>query len=451
MPNSYYIWTIGCQMNKADSERLGASLDALGYRPASSPREASVVVVNSCVVRQQAEDKAASFLDSMKSLKHRRADTIIALTGCMVDARSQALERRFPHVDLFLRPQRFEPLLELVQERGCIVAPPRVPSAGSGRSLGMRALPAHPGVSAYIPINHGCDEMCTYCIIPFRRGREVSRPLDELVGEASALVARGAREVVLLGQIVDTWGHDLPGAPDLADLLAALDLIPGLHRIRFLTSHPRPLTPRIIEAIARLPKVCEHINLPVQAGDDEVLRRMRRTYTVAEYTDLVGRIRAAIPGVAISTDVIVGFSGEDEVAFERTIRLLEEVRFDVVHVAMYSPRPGTYAGRDLPDDVPPEEKKRRLHAVEQLQERVSTEINQRLSGQTVQVLVEGRKDGKWYGRTRTDKLVFFADEADRQGQAVEVIVEGAGPWSLRGTPAPLVAAGVLRSAAACPP
>ncbi|MSQ33573.1 MAG: MiaB/RimO family radical SAM methylthiotransferase, partial [Dehalococcoidia bacterium] len=384
-------------------------------------------------VRQQAEDKAASFLDSLKSLKRRRADTIIALTGCMVDARTQTLQSRFPHVDLFLGPQRFEPLLELVQERGCVAAPPPV--------LGMRALPAHPAISAYIPINHGCDEMCTYCIIPFRRGREVSRPLDELVGEAATLVERGAREVVLLGQIVDTWGHDLPGAPDLADLLAALDPIPGLHRIRFLTSHPRPMTQRIIEAVGRLPKVCEHINLPVQAGDDEVLRRMRRTYTAAEYTDLVGRIRAAIPGIAISTDVIVGFSGEDEAAFERTRRLLEKVRFDVVHVAMYSPRPGTYAWRDLPDDVPPEEKKRRLHAVEQLQERVSTEINQRLLGQTVQVLVEGCKDEKWYGRTRTDKLVFFADEARRLGQPVEIIVEGAGPWSLRGTPAPVVAAG----------
>jgi tRNA-2-methylthio-N6-dimethylallyladenosine synthase len=446
---TYYIWTIGCQMNQADSERLGASLAALGYAPAESPRDASVVVVNSCIVRQQAEDKASAFLDSLKSLKRRRADTVVALTGCMVDARTEALARRFPHVDLFLRPQQFEPLLDLAQERGCIAMPP--PSTDSEPGLGMRALPVRPGVSAYMPVSHGCDEMCTYCIIPFRRGREVSRPLDELVAEAETLVERGAREVVLLGQIVDTWGHDLPGAPDLADLLAALNGVSGLQRIRFLTSHPRPFSARIIDAVARLPKVCEHINLPVQAGDNDVLRRMGRTYSVEQYRELIGRIRDAVPGVAISTDVIVGFPSEDDAAFARTCALMEDVRFDVVHVAMYSPRPGTLAGRRLPDDVHQGEKKRRLHEVERVQEHISTEINARMLGHAVEILVEGRKDGRWYGRTRTDKLVFFEDSSDRLGQLVDVVIEHTGPWSLRGSvavsaarPTPLMASGESR-------
>jgi tRNA-2-methylthio-N6-dimethylallyladenosine synthase len=245
------------------------------------------------------------------------------------------------------------------------------------------------------------------------------------------LVKRGAREVVLLGQNVDAYGHDLPGKPDLADLLEAIHDVDGLWRIRFLTSHPSDMTDRIIEAVAKLPKVCEHIELPVQSGDDQILKRMGRGYTTAEYRKLIEKIRFAIPGVSIATDVIVGFPGETEEQFMNTYRLLEELRFDACHVAAYSPRPGTPAAR-MVDDVPADEKKLRRIAIEKLQEKIAGEINAQLLGKTVEVLVEEKKKGKWKGRTRTHKLLFFEEEGDWRGKLKEVKVTWAGPWSMQG-------------------
>jgi tRNA-2-methylthio-N6-dimethylallyladenosine synthase len=412
-------------MNKADSERLGSALCQMGLEEVDDFRQADVIILNSCVVRQSAEDKVIGTLGLVKPLKERRPDRIIALMGCMVGPRSEHLRRRFPHVDVFARPQEYRPILDLVSQRlgvaweGCLSS----------------FLPLRPSVSAFIPVIHGCDRMCTFCIIPYRRGREVSRPLEEVVREAEALVQRGAREVVLLGQIVDRYGHDLPNKPDLADLLEAVHAIPGLERIRFLTSHPADMTDRIIQAVARLEKVCKHINIPVQAGDDEVLARMRRGYTRDDYLRLVHRIRSAIPSVALSTDVIVGFCGETEEQFRRTLDLLREVRFDKVHVAPYSPRPGTIASRKMEDDVPPEEKRRRVQEVERLQERIAAEINATYLGKTVEVLVDGKERGKWRGRTTTDKLVFFADNgADYMGKLVDVRITKTSPWALQGEP-----------------
>jgi tRNA-2-methylthio-N6-dimethylallyladenosine synthase len=281
-----------------------------------------------------------------------------------------------------------------------------------------------------------------------RRGAEISRPVHEIVAEVQDLVVRGVKEVTLLGQNVDSYGHDLPplyparegdeGAggygkrpPDLVDLLEAVHEIDGLHRIRFLTSHPADMAERLIETVARLPKVCEHMEVPVQSGDDTVLRRMGRGYSAAQYRDLVARIRR-IPDVGVVTDVIVGFPGETEEQFQATYRLLEDLRFDMVHVAAYSPRPGTPAER-LPDDVPPEEKERRRKAVDDLQERIVGEINAQLLGQTVEVLVEGRHKGKWRGRTRTNKLVFFeVGEVDWTGHLAPVRITHTGPWSMQG-------------------
>jgi tRNA-2-methylthio-N6-dimethylallyladenosine synthase len=238
---------------------------------------------------------------------------------------------------------------------------------------------------------------------------------------------------------VDAYGYDLPGQPNLADLLTRLDAISGLARIRFLTSHPSFMDRRIIQAVAELPKVCEHINLPVQAGDDEVLRRMRRPYTSAEYREIIDEIRETVPGVALSTDIIVGFPGETEEQYQRSLELMKDIRFDKVHSAAYSPRPGTVAFRTLPDEVPTDEKRRRLKELDQLQESILREINSNLLGQELEVLVEGRKKGKWQGRTRTDKLVFFQDalpqEGNYQGELVKLKIDQAGPWSLQGTPA----------------
>ncbi len=424
--DTYYIWTIGCQMNKADSERLGSALEQLGLRGVREAKDADVIVLNSCVVRQGAEDKVVGNLWGVNPLKKRNPDRVLALMGCMVGPQTAELERRFPDVDLFMRPQQFAPLLELVGGRkgldweGCV---------GS-------LAPAQPDVTCYVPIIHGCDLMCSFCIIPYRRGRQVSRPVEEIVQETELLTQRGVREVTVLGQTVDAYGYDLPDQPDLSLLLTRLNAIDGLARIRFLTSHPSYMDDRIIRAVAELPKVCEHINLPVQAGDDEVLRRMRRPYSRDDYRELVGRIRDTVPGVSLSTDIIVGFPGETAEQYQRTLDLVAELRFDKVHCAAYSTRPGTIADRTLPDDVPAAEKQRRLQELDALQESIVRETNAALVGSTVETLVEGRKGGKWRGRTRTDKLVFFGDTdeaaGDCRGQLMAVAVTQAGAWSLVG-------------------
>jgi tRNA-2-methylthio-N6-dimethylallyladenosine synthase len=284
-----------------------------------------------------------------------------------------------------------------------------------------------------VPIIQGCDNFCSYCIVPYRRGRERSRPPRDILSEVERLIGCGVKEVILLGQNVNSYGHDLPARPGLASLLSQLDQIEGLTRLRFLTSHPKDMRGSLIEAVARLEKVCEHISLPLQAGDNDILRAMRRGYTAEHYRELVRRIRDDIPGVALSTDVIVGFPGESGERFERTFDMLREFRFDTVHVAAYSPRTGTIASRRLEDNVPAEEKKQRREKIEELQEGIAAEINRRLLGQTIEILVEGRKGGRWWGRTRTDKLVFFGDEADHLGQLVEVKIEKTSPWSLQGS------------------
>ena len=427
---TYHIWTIGCQMNTADSERLGSALEQLGLVPVERPADADVVVLNSCVVRQSAEDKVVGTLNLNQPLRKKRPDAVLALTGCMVGPKTGELERRFPHVDLFLRPQQFEPLLELVGQRlgldweGCV---------GS-------LAPQQPDVTTYVPIIHGCDLMCSFCIIPYRRGRQVSRSVDDIAREVELLATRGVREVTVLGQTVDAYGHDRDDGHDLADLLTRLNDVDDLDRIRFLTSHPSYMSSRIIKSVAALPKVCEHINLPVQAGDDDVLLRMRRPYSVAEYRDIVSEIRDTVPDVTISTDIIVGFPGETEAQFQNTLQLVDDLRFDKIHGAAYSTRPGTIADRTMPDDVPQDDKRRRLKELETLQEGILTGINAGYLGQTVQVLAENRKRGRWTGRTRGNKLVYFepaqADAdcgvTDLTGQTVDIRINRTGPWSLSG-------------------
>jgi tRNA-2-methylthio-N6-dimethylallyladenosine synthase len=427
----YYLWTIGCQMNVADSRRAAEALADLGYGPAGRARDADLILLNTCVVRQSAEDRVVGRLTSLAGLKRRRPEVQIALMGCFVHE-VPSLEHRYPWVDAFILPSDVEAVVQLARD----VADSRVPDAPYDR-----VIPRSP-VSAGVPISYGCDHLCTYCVVRIRRGAEVSRPLDEIVAEVGDLAARDVREVTLLGQNVDSYGHDLPPQvfapaeggerpPDLADLLQAVHGIEGLARIRFLTSHPADMSQRLVETAGRLPKVCEHMEIPVQSGDDTVLRRMGRGYTAAQFRDLVARIRAAMPGVGLATDVIVGFPGETREQFEATYRLLEELRFDMVHVAAYSPRPDTPAER-LPDDVPPDEKERRRQAVDDLQGRIVGQINAELLGQTVEVLVEERHRGKWRGRTRTNKLVFFdVDGVDWTGALVEVRITQTGPWSMQ--------------------
>ena len=294
------------------------------------------------------------------------------------------------------------------------------------------ALPLKPPVSSFVPVIQGCNNYCAYCIVPYRRGDEVSRPLNEVVCEVRELVRRGAKEVVLLGQNVDAYGNDLPKKPDLADLLVEINGVRGLNRIRFLTNHPKDMTGRLITAIASLEKVCHQLNLPIQSGDDAILKAMRRGYDSGQFRLLITTLRNRVPDIALSTDVIVGFPGESQSQFENTYKLLEELRFDTVHVAVYSPRPGTLAAREYKDDVVAVEKKRRLDTIEHLQEDIAREKNVALKGQTIEVLVEDRHKGKWRGRSRNGKLVFFTSDQDLGGRLENIRIEKAGPWSLQG-------------------
>ena len=418
---SYHIWTIGCQMNKADSERLESALGQMGLSSVGSPSDADVIVLNSCVVRQSAEDKVVGMLGALKPVSQRAPDKVIALMGCMVGPKTATLEERFPHVDVFMRPQQYQPLIDLLGER-----------MGIDTDGCVGPLTARPDVTAYIPIIHGCDKFCTFCIIPYRRGREVSRPVEDIVREAHLLAERGVREVTLLGQNVDSYGHDLPGAPDLGDLLTAVNDVDAIQRIRFLTSHPNDMSDHIIEAVAGLDKVCEHINLPFQAGDDDILRTMRRGYTNGDYRRLVEKIRNRIPTASMSTDLIVGFCGETGDQFDQTLQMVQDVRFDKVHAAAYSTREGTIAARKMGDDVPQDEKRARLKAIEELQAGIQGEINGGLRGRTLQVLVEGVRRGKAEGRSRNDKLVYIEDGQELIGEMVDVIIEKTSPWSLQG-------------------
>ncbi len=431
----YHIWTEGCQMNEADSQKLAAGLAKLGWEEAAAPDEADLAVVNTCVVRQKAEDRAAGYLGRLRRLKDERSGAMqIAVMGCMVGPRTEGLRARFPYVDVWARPQNFEVIFRHL-----------LPDSDLGGEFWPETFPEPKGPTAFIPVIHGCNKFCTYCIVPYRRGRERSRTIEDVAREVVSVCHHGVREVTLLGQTVEAYGKDLPAGdsgvrPDLADLFAAIHDTPNLARIRFLTSYPRDMTERIVRAVADLPKVCEHFNIPLQAGDNDVLAQMRRGYTIEEYVEWVTRIRDIVPSASLSTDVIVGFCGETETQFQRTLQVLEQIRFDKVHVAAYSPRPGTIAWRHLEDTVPQDEKMGRLHAVEALQECIATEINSALVDTVQEVLVEGVKDGPdgqavFSGRNRTNKLVHFrapTDECPTLGDLVPVKVSKTSPWSLQG-------------------
>src|SRR5919202_536007 len=365
--SAFHIWTIGCQMNVADSRRLAESLERNGLVAAEHPGQADVVVLYSCVVRQGAEDRVHGQLHALSKMKAARPAMKVVVAGCVSDIPDW--RTRYPFVDLIAEPgqdlsvrDRLIDLLDLGER--------------------YRLEPEHavrlPGISEGVTIHQGCNRSCTYCIVPATRGGERSRPPLVVVDEVRQLVARGTKEVVLLSQIVERYGRDLRPRVVLSELLRLLnDQVPGLERIRFLTSYPGDFGRDLIDAVADLPRVCEDINLPIQSGDDDVLRRMRRGYVADHYRQLIGQLRARMPEVGLQTDVIVGFPGETEAEFLNTLGMLEELRFDVVHVAMYSPRPGTVAAESMADDVPREEKRRRLHAVEATQKRIATEINTR--------------------------------------------------------------------------
>ena len=490
----YHIWTVGCQMNQADSQRIQTILEELGWEE-SSMEQANLVVLNTCSVRKAPEEKAHNQLALLKHAKARRDDLLVALMGCMIGNQKtiDELQKRYPHIDLFMKVEQADILPRFLEERwtpisgaGCLdieympptdeaipaepisptIAAFNLPATGKRTVLPMaitprpgeriahyptKIEPAKAGPTAWLPVILGCNKVCTYCIVPYRRGRERSRPVEELLAEARSLVAKGAKELTLLGQTVEAYGLELPDKPDLAELMRQLSKIEQLERIRFMTSYPRHMTDSMIERMAELPKVCEHLNIPVQSGDDEVLKRMKRGYTLDEYRTRIQRVRELWPGISLSTDVIVGFCGETEQEFQHTLDLLEEIRFDIVHVAAYSPRPGTVAAR-WEDDIPLAEKKRRLHAVEELQGRIALEINQQYLNKMEEVLVEdtnvSHERQQLKGRNRANKLVFFPQPGETLmedgqiefnaardvaiGDMVQVRIERTTAWSLQG-------------------
>jgi tRNA-2-methylthio-N6-dimethylallyladenosine synthase len=423
-------------MNVADSLRVASALEKLGYETSASPEQADVIVLNTCVVRQSAENKAYGRLQSLRPIKQRRPEVVINIMGCLVGVKGNPkLAHTFPYVDVFSPPGDCRPLIAYLTQidgRSADLAQTKEINAIMDGDYDLPLDQRGTMVSAHVPVIHGCSHGCTFCVIPYRRGAERSRPEAEILTEVAALARQGVREINLLGQIVDRYGMDIEGGSSLAELLRSVHRVAGIERIRFLTSHPNWMTDRLLDAIAELPKVCEHIEVPIQSGDNQVLRRMKRGYSVEDYRRLIERIRSHLPGASIATDVIVGFPGETEEQFQHTYELLADLRLDVAHLARYSPRPDTVAWRRMQDDVSPEEKMRRFRALEELQAEIATEIHRRHLGRTVEVLVTDKHRGRWKGRTRTHKLVFFEAQGDMRGQLVHVRIDWTGPWSMRG-------------------
>lgn len=422
-------------MNVADSIRLGSALERIGGLPAEKIEEADVIVLNTCVVRQSAEDKAYGRLSSLLPLKKRRPDLVINLMGCLVGVKGyDKLKKRFPYVDVFSPPSDPGPLLSFLtqaESHELLKSQTEIHFAAMDGDLVLPQAERGRLVATHVPVVLGCSHACTFCIIPYRRGVERSRSVGDIAAEVRALVRQGVKEVTLLGQIVDRYGKDIPDGPGLPDLLRTIHQVEGLDRVRFLTSHPSWMSTELLETVAELPGVMPHIEVPVQAGDDEVLANMHRGYTAQGYRQLVENIRRTIPGVSIGTDIIVGFPGETEGQFQHTYDLLEELRLDVAHLARYSPRPGTVAERRMPDDVPDEEKWRRFRLLEEQQERIVGEINAGYLGKTVPVLFEDQVRGRWRGRTPTNKLVFLESQDDLLGKVMPVVITWSGPWSMQ--------------------
>jgi len=419
---TYNIWTIGCQMNKAESRKIADYLELFGYDATPNFQKADLIVLNTCVVRQSAENKVMGMLGYLRGIKKSKSDLTILVTGCFVNAEKEDLKKYFPHIDSFFKPGAYQEIVDWIQSNRPVVQKKKI--------LPQNNKNIAP--TAYVPIIQGCNNFCSYCIVPYRRGREKSRSLGEIVDEISELVKNGVKEVILVGQNVNSYGHDLPKHPDLSKLLGVLNSIDGLVRIRFLTNHPKDMNFKLIESIACLNKVCEHITLPLQSGDDNILKAMNRGYTMDQYCDLIDTIRSNIPQIALSTDVIVGFPGETEEQFSHTLDLIKKIRFDSVHVAAYSSREGTMASKNFEDSIHPEVKKERFEVIEAIQTKIASEINSNLYGDTLEVLTEAKKNGKWYGRSKSDKLIFFEGKGDQLGQLVDVVITKTSPWALQG-------------------
>lgn len=429
------IITFGCQMNEHDSEVIAALLESMNYCHTPSPEEADLIVINTCAVRQKPEDKVSSLLGKYQELKKEKPDLMIAVTGCMTQQEELAayIRDRFHHVDLILGTHalpRLPSLIAMITEhKGRIVDIEEDYPDREGLPISHSS-----SFKAWLPVIYGCNNYCSYCVVPYVRGRERSRSLRDILNEASDLGAKGFIEVTLLGQNVNSYGQDLAENVDFPDLLMALNDKSGLQRIRFMTSHPKDLSDRLIEAVKNGDQICEHFHLPVQSGSNRILEKMNRSYTREKYMELINKIRASIPGVAITSDLIVGFPGEEESDFLDTLSLVEEARFDNAFSFLYSPRKNTAAAM-LSDQLSAMVKNDRLKRLNEIQHRISKEMNHNLLNKVVEVLVDGpsKSDPAFQtGRTRTNKLVHLSADVDLSGKVIAVRITEAKTWNLHG-------------------
>lgn len=428
-----YIGVYGCQMNISDAERMEGQLRTIGYERTVVMEDADLILLNTCCVRETAEDKVYGKIGEIKHLKQQKPNMIFGITGCMAQKESDSLIKRAPHIDFVLGTNKVHELAhvvqELEQEHGHIIdtqlgeteLPDDVPVARGGR------------LSAWVPIMYGCNNFCTYCIVPYVRGRERSRMPEDIVREVEQAVEQGYKEVTLLGQNVNSYGKD-HGRADFADLLSMVDAVPGIRRVRFMTSHPKDLSDRVIAAIRDGAHICEHIHLPVQYGSNKILKAMNRVYTVEQYKALVQRIRAALPHVSLTTDLIVGFPGETEEDFDEMLGFLREIRYDSAYTFIYSKRSGTPAAM-MDHQVEETVKKDRLNRLMAVQNEISLEINQSLQDQIMEVMVEGpskQDETVWTGRTRTNKIVLFPHAEEQPGDFISIQITHPQTWVLKG-------------------
>lgn len=431
----FTIVTYGCQMNQHDSERLAGQLKSIGYEYTETLGEASLVLVNTCCVRESAEKKIYGKIGELKTLKASNPNLIIGITGCMAQKDREKLFKKAPHIDLVLGTHNVHQLVEIVKEfeqtKDHVLAvwdqaerlAPDVPTIRKG------------SISAWVPIMYGCNNFCTYCIVPYVRGRERSRPVEDIVQEVHQLGLEGFKEITLLGQNVNSYGLDTDQNGDFADLLQAVDQVETIERIRYMTSHPRDINDKVIHVIANSKKICEYFHLPVQSGSDTILQLMNRGYTTGYYRELVAKIRQAMPHASLTTDIIVGFPGETEELFKETLEFIKEIGFDSAYTFLYSKRSGTPAAT-MPDQVPAEVKKERLQQLMDAQNEISLAINKKLIGQIVTVMVEGpskNDENRLMGRTGTNKIVLWDKQGtEKIGQLAKVKITTAQTWILKG-------------------
>ena len=434
-----YIQTYGCQMNQYDSEKIAQVMARNDYIQTDRIDNADVILLNTCSVRDKAEQKVYSALGSWKEFKNYRDGVIIGVGGCVAQQEGEKLLKRIPHLDLVFGTHNIHKLPEMIEQVETARARPvetafyRDPAYMDDGELRTQV----DGVKAYVTIMQGCNKVCSFCIVPHVRGREVSRPSGKILAEIKSLARHGVKEVMLLGQNVNSYGKLTPGELSFAQLLARVDEIDGLRRIRFTTSHPQDLSPELIEDFATLRNLCEHLHLPVQSGSDSVLARMRRGYTRAEYLDRLFRLQRRCPQVALSTDIIVGFPGETDGDFEQTLELLRHVEYDDIYSFSYSPRPQTVSAKIYTDDIPDDVKKDRLKTVQTLQREISLAKNRQRVGGCEEVLVEGPsklKGDQVMGRTRANRIVNFTGSARLIGEFAQVRITGATANSLLGEP-----------------